>query len=218
MIADQTPEFDQTNWQAYSGEPFLTKQPGQSVYMMVKDGNDTHQVSFLRPATFISTMNENVRIPSASIMVETTPEVMSSLPQTKANTFVSKVDYEDTVIDLFVIEPRTDQELMEVVVRYRANDYNKSLMLNVGAMSWRENSIIPGDSMGVYIRQGDSLDFTLEYRYANNNSIIESFVVRGLEAGVSILLPKQPNMVLRAVLGVLIVTTLAAPLLMKPKA
>jgi hypothetical protein len=91
-------------------------------------------------------------------------------------------------------------------------------MLNVGAMTWRESSINPGNSMGVYVRQGDSLNFSLEYRYVGQEPVIESFIVSSAAEGVSILLPPQPNMILRAVLGVLIVTTLASPLLYKPKA
>jgi hypothetical protein len=85
-------------------------------------------------------------------------------------------------------------------------------------MTWREAVIAPGDSIGVYIRSGDNLDFSVEYRYLNQESITESFVVSSAATGVSILLPPQPNMVLRAILGVLIATTLVTPLLYKPKA
>jgi len=214
VVTDGTPpEFDQPNWQSYVGEPFLTNRPGQNVYMMVKDGFDTHQVSFLKPATFISNVE---RIP-ASTMIQVDTESPSVLERIKNDSFVTKVEYENQMIDLFVIEPRSEEELQNVIVRYRANDHNKSLMLRVEALSWREETITPGDSIGVYIRQGDNVEFNVEYQFLNQESIREEFVVSSMADGIGILLPVRPNMLLRVILGLMVTTTLIAPFLIKPK-
>jgi hypothetical protein len=170
-------------------------------------------VSFLKPATFITNVE---RIP-ASTMIQVDAESPSVLERIKNDSFVTKVEYDDQMIDLFVIEPRSDEELQNVVVRYRANDHNKSLMLRVEALSWREETITPGDSIGVYIRQGDNVEFNVEYQFLNQESIREEFVVSSMDEGIGILLPVQPNMLLRVVLGLMVTTTLIAPFLIKPK-
>jgi hypothetical protein len=61
------------------------------------------------------------------------------------------------------------------------------------------------------------LDFSIEYRFLGRESVLESFQVSNSPTGVGILLPVQPNMLLRAILGLLIVSTIAAPYVIKPK-
>jgi hypothetical protein len=67
------------------------------------------------------------------------------------------------------------------------------------------------------LREGDLLDFNVEYRYFGRESVLESFQVNKAATGVGILLPVQPNMMLRVVLGILIVTTITAPFFIKPR-
>jgi hypothetical protein len=213
-IGTEVPEHHDDQWQPYSGQPFLTNQPNQNVFLMVKDAYETNQVTFLRTATFVTNAD---KIPVTNFIQVSSIESLDSLENTKQHTFLTQVEYENTMVDMFVIEPRNEDDLSEVVVRYRANDHNKSLLLDVEAFTWFEEIILPGTSLGVYLRTGDMLDFTIEYRFLGRESVLESFQVTNSTTGVGILLPVQPNMLLRAILGLLIVSTIAAPYVIKPK-
>jgi uncharacterized repeat protein (TIGR02543 family) len=213
-IGTEVPEHHDDQWQPYSGQPFLTNQPNQNVFLMVKDAYETNQVTFLRTATFVTNAD---KIPVTNFIQVSSNESLDSLENTKQHTFLTQVEYENTMVDMFVIEPRNEDELTEVVVRYRANDHNKSLLLDVEAFTWFEEIILPGTSLGVYLRTGDMLDFSIEYRFLGRESVLESFQVSNSPTGVGILLPVQPNMLLRAILGLLIVSTIAAPYVIKPK-
>ena len=213
-LGTDVPEHHDAQWKPYSGQPFLTNQPNQNVFLMVKDAYETNQVTFLRTATFVTNAD---KIPVTNFIQVSSNERLESLVNTKQHTFLTQVEYENTMVDMFVIEPRNEDDLIEILVRYRANDHNKSLLLDVEAFTWFEELILPGTSLGVYLRTGDMLDFTIEYRFLGRESVLESFQVTNSTTGVGILLPVQPNMFLRAILGLLIVSTIAAPYVIKPK-
>jgi uncharacterized repeat protein (TIGR02543 family) len=213
-LGTDVPEHHDAQWKPYSGQPFLTNQPNQNVFLMVKDAYETNQVTFLRTATFVTNAD---KIPVTNFIQVSSNESLDSLENTKQHTFLTQVEYEDTMVDMFVIEPRNEDDLIEMLVRYRANDHNKSLLLDVEAFTWFEEIILPGTSLGVYLRTGDMLDFSIEYRFLGRESVLESFQVSNSPTGVGILLPVQPNMLLRAILGLLIVSTIAAPYVIKPK-
>jgi Listeria-Bacteroides repeat domain (List_Bact_rpt). len=214
VIGEDAPEFDHPSWLLYTGEPFLTNQPGQSVFMLVKDAFDTHQVSYLRPATFITNPE---RIPTSSLILSS--QDSSELTNTKLHTFATKIEYEDTMVDMFVIEPTEGNELQTVIVRYRANDHNKSLLLNVEAMTWREEFVAVGSSLGVYLRSGDNLEFEVEYQFNGQPSITEIFQISLEGESIGVFLAASPSAFLRAILAILILSTLIAPYLVpsKPK-
>ena len=211
-IGDGAPEFDASSWRPYSGEPFLSAKQGDSVFMMVKDAFDTHQVSYLKPATFIENPE---RIPTSSAIFSADDD--SSLTNTIRHSFLTKIEYEDTMVDLFVFEPTAEDDLEQVIVRYRANDHNKSLLINVEALTWREEFVTLGNSLGVYLRSGDNLAFEVEYQFKNQASVVESFQLSFEGESIGVFLAVSPNSFLRAMLGVLVLSTLIAPYLLNPK-
>jgi len=178
---------------------------------MVKDAYDTHQVSYLKPATFVENPE---RIPTSSIILS--PDLASSLTNTKQHSFLTKIEYEDTMVDLFVFEPTAENDLEQVIVRYRANDHNKSLLINVEALSWREEIVTLGNSLGVYLRSGDNLAFEVEYQFRGQESVIESFQLTFEGESIGVFLAVSPNAFLRAMLAILILSTLIAPYLVHP--
>jgi len=211
-IGEGAPEFDASSWRPYSGEPFLSAKQGDSVFMMVKDAYDTHQVSYLKPATFVENPE---RIPTNSAIFSADDN--SSLTNTIRHSFLTKIEYEDTTVDLFVFEPTAEDDLEQVIVRYRANDHNKSLLLNVEALTWREEFVTLGNSLGVYLRSGDNLAFEVEYQFKNQASVVESFQLSFEGESIGVFLAVSPNSFLRAMLGVLVLSTLIAPYLLNPK-
>jgi hypothetical protein len=210
-IGEGAPEFDASSWRPYSGEPFLSAKQGDSVFMMVKDAFDTHQVSYLKPATFIENPE---RIPTSSAIFSAND---ASLTNTIRHSFLTKIEYEDTMVDLFVIEPTAEDDLEQVIVRYRANDHNKSLLINVEALTWREEFVTLGNSLGVYLRSGDNLAFEVEYQFKNQASVVESFQLSFEGDSIGVFLAVSPNSFLRAMLAILILSTLIAPYLLNPK-
>jgi uncharacterized repeat protein (TIGR02543 family) len=211
-IGEGAPEFDASSWRPYSGEPFLSAKQGDSVFMMVKDAFDTHQVSYLKPATFIENPE---RIPTSSAIFSADDD--SSLTNTIRHSFLTKIEYEDTMVDLFMFEPTAEDDLEQVIVRYRANDHNKSLLINVEALTWREEFVTLGNSLGVYLRSGDNLAFEVEYQFKNQASVVESFQLSFEGESIGVFLAVSPNAFLRAMLGVLVLSTLIAPYLLNPK-
>lgn len=209
-IGEGAPEFDDPSWIAYSGQPFLSAKQGESVFMMVKDAYDTHQVSYLKPATFIENPE---RIPTSSVILS--PD-NTSLSNTQRHSFLTKIEYEDKMIDLFMFEPTAASDLEQVIVRYRANDHNKSLLINVEAMTWREEIVSMGSSLGVYLRSGDNLSFEVEYQFRGQESVVESFQLSFEGESIGVFLAVSPNAFLRAMLAVLIISTLIAPYFIKP--
>lgn len=214
VLGTDVPEHHDAAWQPYTGQPFLTNKPNQQVFLMVKDAFETNQVTYLRPATFVTNAD---KIPSSTFMQVSASAMSESLVNTQQHTFLTQIEYEDAMVDMFVIEPSIDSDLIDIVVRYRANDHNTSLLLEVEAFSWFEEIILPGTSFGVYLRNGDNLDFNLEYRFLGRESVLESFQVTNSTAGVGILLPVTPNMFLRVMLGLLVVATIGAPYLIKAR-
>ena len=71
---------------------------------------------------------------------------------------------------LTVIDPDEESNIVEVVVRYQANEYNESILIGVNAATWKEVILKPVEAMGIYILEGDNVPFTIEYRFAANTS------------------------------------------------
>jgi hypothetical protein len=217
IVGTTIPEFDD-DWTPYQGEPFLSNQPSQSVYIKVQDGSGTHQVSYLKEATFIS----NPELIPVRDIIETSAnrtEQIEELVLTKENTFVSRVEYDGEMVDLFVIDPDEETNLIEVVVRYQANEYNESILIGVNAATWKEVILKPVEAMGIYIREGDNVPFTIEYRFADNTSSYETFNVVKTNTIVDIVIPAAPNQLLMAILAGLVTMTFTVQLLYikKPK-
>jgi uncharacterized repeat protein (TIGR02543 family) len=216
IVGTTIPEFDD-DWSPYQGEPFLSNQAAQSVYIKVQDAAGAHQVTYLKEATFIS----NPELIPVRDIIETSENRTTQITElvfTKENTFVSRVEYDGELVDLFVIDPGEESDLLEVVVRYQANAYNESILIGVNAATWREVILKPVEAMGIYIREGDNVPFTIEYRFADNTSTIESFNVVKSNTIVDIVMTPEPNPLLLSILAGMVTMTLGVQLLYRKKA
>jgi hypothetical protein len=66
------------------------------------------------------------------------------------------------------------------------------------------------------LRSGDNLAFEVEYQFKNQASVVESFQLSFEGDSIGVFLAVSPNSFLRAMLAILILTTLIAPHLVHP--
>jgi uncharacterized repeat protein (TIGR02543 family) len=213
-VGQGIPEQDNDNWVAYHGEPFLTNAANQSVYIKVQDASGTNQVTYLKEATFIS--NPEL-IPVRDIVsVSETATSIDDLIISKQTTFVTQVEYDGELLDLFVIDPNQTQDLESIVVRYRANEHNEDFLLDVNAAVWQTRTLTT-ERLGIFIKEGDNLAFNVEYRFTNQESVIEEFNVTKANTLVNVVVTPEPNLLLLSILVGLTMATVGSQLLYKKK-